>query len=46
MSLAKVVVPDMIQRRAGQLVVVSSLSGRLATPGGSSYSSTKFALVS
>ena len=43
-SLAKAVLPDMIKRGSGQIVVMSSLSGKLGTPVASSYSSTKFAL--
>ena len=43
-SLAKTVVPDMIKRGDGQIVVMSSLSGKLGTPVASSYSATKFAL--
>jgi dehydrogenase/reductase SDR family member 7B len=45
-SLSKVVIPSMIERRAGQIVVVSSVSGKIGVAGLSSYASTKFALVS
>lgn len=45
-NLAKLALPHMIERRSGQLVVVSSLAGKIATPISSSYSGTKFALVS
>ena len=38
-SLTKVVLPDMISSgRGGSVVVISSLSGHLGTPVGSSYS--------
>ena len=44
-NLAKVVVPTMTARKSGgQVVVVSSVSGRLGPPMCSSYSGTKFAL--
>jgi dehydrogenase/reductase SDR family protein 7 len=43
-SLTKVVLPDMVARKDGQIVVTSSLSGIIGTPLGSSYSATKFAL--
>jgi dehydrogenase/reductase SDR family protein 7 len=43
-SLTKIVLPDMLARKDGQIVVTSSLSGVFGTPGGTSYSATKFAL--
>ena len=44
-NLAKLVVPTMTSRKSGgQVVVVSSVSGKLGTPMGSSYSGTKYAL--
>lgn len=43
-SLTTMVLPKMIERRTGQLVVMSSLSGIMGTPGASSYSGSKFAL--
>jgi dehydrogenase/reductase SDR family protein 7 len=43
-SLTKIVLPDMVARKQGQVVVTSSLSGIIGTPLGSSYSATKFAL--
>jgi dehydrogenase/reductase SDR family protein 7 len=43
-SLTKTVLPDMMARKDGQIVVTSSLSGIIGTPLGSSYSATKFAL--
>jgi short-subunit dehydrogenase len=44
-SLAKLVLPSMIKANAGQIAIVSSLSGRIGTPIASSYSASKFALV-
>jgi dehydrogenase/reductase SDR family member 7 len=43
-ALTKLVLPDMLRRKDGQIVVTSSLSGIIGTPLGSSYSATKFAL--
>ena len=44
-NLAKLVVPTMTSRKSGgQVVVLSSVSGKLGTPIGSSYSGTKYAL--
>lgn len=43
--LAKIVLPAFLSQKSGQFVVVSSVSGFLGTPIGSSYSATKFALV-
>jgi len=43
-ALTKVVLPSMVARQQGQIVVTSSLSGIFGTPGGSSYSASKFAL--
>jgi short-subunit dehydrogenase len=45
-NLARMVTPTFIAQNSGQFVVVSSISGRLGTPVGSTYSATKFALVS
>lgn len=44
-NLAKMVTPTFIAQNSGQFVVMSSISGRLGTPVGSTYSATKFALV-
>jgi NADP-dependent 3-hydroxy acid dehydrogenase YdfG len=44
--LTKLVLPHFLAQKGGQFVVVSSVSGFLGTPVGSSYSATKFALVS
>ena len=44
-SLTKIVVPTMTSRKSGgQVVVLSSLAGRIGTPISSSYSATKYAL--
>lgn len=43
-SLTKLALPSMIKQQQGQIVVVSSLSGIIGTPMGSSYSASKFAL--
>ena len=40
----KRLLPPMVERRRGWLVMVSSLAGRLATPGESAYAASKFAL--
>lgn len=44
--LTKLVLPIFLKQGSGQFVVVSSVSGFLGTPIGSSYSATKFALAS
>jgi len=44
-ALTKLVLPSMITRKQGQIVILSSLSGIIGTPMGSSYSATKFALM-
>jgi short-subunit dehydrogenase len=43
-ALTKHVLPSMIQRRAGQIVVVSSLLGKIAAPARSAYCASKHAL--
>ncbi|CAB4007971.1 dehydrogenase reductase SDR family member 7-like [Paramuricea clavata] len=43
-SLTKVVLPHMIERNAGHIVVVSSLTGKLGVPTSGTYSATKHAL--
>jgi short-subunit dehydrogenase len=42
--LAKELAPRMVQRGHGQLVFISSLSGKAASPASSMYSATKFGL--
>jgi short-subunit dehydrogenase len=37
-------VPQMVERRAGHLVFISSMAGKVASGGGSIYSATKFGL--
>jgi short-subunit dehydrogenase len=43
-GLTKLVLPSMISRRAGQLVVISSLLGKFAIPSRSAYCASKHAL--
>ncbi len=43
-ALTKAVLPSMIERRQGHIVVISSLVGKLSTPYRSSYSASKHAL--
>jgi NAD(P)-dependent dehydrogenase (short-subunit alcohol dehydrogenase family) len=43
-SLTKAVLPVMRKQGAGRILMLSSISGRCASPGLSSYSSSKFAL--
>lgn len=42
--LARLLAPGMVERGAGQLVFMSSLAGKTATPGSSLYSATKYGL--
>lgn len=42
--LTKIVLPGLLAQKSGNIVLMSSLSGRLATPLGSSYSASKFAM--
>jgi short-subunit dehydrogenase len=44
MQLARELAPGMKQRGSGQLVFISSMSGKVANGGGSVYSATKFGL--
>jgi uncharacterized protein len=43
-QLARELAPEMVQRRSGHLVFISSMSGKIAAGGGSIYSATKFGL--
>jgi uncharacterized protein len=43
-TLARMLAPGMVERGRGQLVFVSSLSGKVASPASSMYSATKFGL--
>ena len=43
-ALTKAVLPSMLQRHAGQIVVISSLMGKLGTPLRSAYAASKHAL--
>jgi short-subunit dehydrogenase len=43
-ALTKLVLPSMIERRAGQIVVVSSLLGKFSVPGRAAYAGSKHAL--
>jgi len=43
-AIAHALIPAMIERGAGHLLFVSSLSGKAATPGSSLYSASKFGL--
>jgi short-subunit dehydrogenase len=44
MQLAHGLLPGMLERGSGHIVLISSLAGKVATPGGSIYSATKFGL--
>jgi uncharacterized protein len=44
MQLARALAPRMVERGSGQLVFISSMSGKIANGGGSIYSATKFGL--
>lgn len=44
LSLTHTVLPDMVKRGSGQIVVISSLMGKLFTPRRSSYAASKHAL--
>lgn len=43
-QLARGLAPGMVERGSGQLVFISSMSGKIAAGGGSIYSATKFGL--
>ena len=42
--MARAAAPEMVQRGAGHLVFISSMSGKITTPGQSLYSATKYGL--
>jgi 3-oxoacyl-[acyl-carrier protein] reductase len=44
-AAAKAVLPSMLARRTGAIVLVASIAGRSGAPGSSVYSASKFALV-
>ena len=44
MRMIRAVVPHMRQQKAGRIINISSIAGKMATPVNGSYSSTKFAL--
>lgn len=44
MQLARALAPGMVERGQGHLVFISSMAGKVASPGSSLYSSTKFGL--
>lgn len=44
LQLARALAPAMVERGAGHLVFVSSLSGKTASPGSALYSATKFGM--
>jgi NAD(P)-dependent dehydrogenase (short-subunit alcohol dehydrogenase family) len=43
-ALTKAVLPEMMQRRSGRIINISSLNGRVALPAISAYAASKFAL--
>jgi uncharacterized protein len=43
-ALAQALIPAMVKRRSGHLLFMSSLSGKVATPGTSMYNATKYGL--
>jgi uncharacterized protein len=43
-ALARSIAPNMVSRRRGHIVFISSLSGKVASPASSVYSATKFGL--
>ena len=44
MVLARLLIPQMVKRRAGHIVFMSSIAGKVPAPGISIYNATKFAL--
>lgn len=43
-GLTKKLLPSMLERKSGHFVIISSVAGKLSTPGRSSYAATKHAL--
>lgn len=43
-AMTRALLPDLMARRRGHLVYISSLSGKVASPGDSMYAATKFGL--
>lgn len=43
-SLTKVVLPHMIKQKTGQIIVTSSVAGKVGSPGQATYSATKYAI--
>lgn len=43
-SLTKAVLPHMIKQKSGQIIVTSSVAGKLGSPGQATYSATKYAV--
>ncbi|RMX53392.1 hypothetical protein pdam_00014261 [Pocillopora damicornis] len=43
-SLTKVVLPHMIKHKTGQIIVTSSVAGKVGSPGQATYSATKYAI--
>ncbi|MGB2693665.1 MAG: SDR family NAD(P)-dependent oxidoreductase, partial [Dehalococcoidia bacterium] len=43
-QLARALVPSMVERGSGHVVLISSLNGKIASPGASIYGATKFGL--
>lgn len=44
-AITKALLPEMLARRSGQIVVVSSVAGKIATPYRSGYSAAKHAII-
>jgi NADP-dependent 3-hydroxy acid dehydrogenase YdfG len=44
-DVTRAVLPSMIERQSGHIVVIGSISGRSAYPGGSCYAATKHAVM-
>src|SRR5262249_3258623 len=44
-ALSKAVLPGMIKNKSGQLIIISSITGKIGVPARSSYSASKHALV-